>query len=234
MTTLVVGASRGLGRGIAEAIADSGQPVVALSRTEIGFDRAGIRAEVADAAEPTAAARFLKRHEPSALVLVAGATPVLGPIQEQTWETFSVAWECDVRITFQWLREVLQRPMPPGSRVIVISSGAALNGSPLSGGYAGAKATQRFLTAYAQEESDRAGLDITFTAVLPRLTPLTDLGRPAFLAYAQRAGLTEEKYLLQMGDPLTPAGAGEAVVSLLAEAAPAPAYLLTATGLRSL
>jgi hypothetical protein len=25
----------------------------------------------------------------------------------------------------------------------------------------------------------RAGLGITFTAVLPRITPLTDLGRPA-------------------------------------------------------
>jgi 3-oxoacyl-[acyl-carrier protein] reductase len=36
----------------------------------------------------------------------------------------------------------------PGSRVVVFSSGAALGGSPLSGGYAGAKATQRFIAAY--------------------------------------------------------------------------------------
>lgn len=40
----------------------------------------------------------------------------------------------------------------------MISSGAALAGSPLSGGYAGAKATQRFITAYAQGEANRAGL----------------------------------------------------------------------------
>jgi NAD(P)-dependent dehydrogenase (short-subunit alcohol dehydrogenase family) len=71
----------------------------------------------------------------------------------------------------------------------VISSGAAVQGSPLSGGYAGAKATQRFISAYAQEEARRAGLDITFTAVLPRITPLTDLGRPAVQAYAARAGV---------------------------------------------
>jgi len=75
------------------------------------------------------------------------------------------------RITFQWLREALLKPLRPGSRVVVVSSGAALRGSPLSGGYAGAKATQRFITAYAQEEANRAGLEITFTTVLPQFAP---------------------------------------------------------------
>ena len=69
----------------------------------------------------------------------------------------------------------------------MISSSAALQGSPLGGGYAGAKATQRLITAYARDEASRAGLDITFTAVLPRITPVTDLGRPAVVAYAARA-----------------------------------------------
>jgi hypothetical protein len=100
------------------------------------------------------------------------------------WETFSVNWHTDVKMTFHWPQEALLRPLPPGSRMVVVSSGAALAGSPLSGGYAGAKATQRFITGYAQDEADRAGLGITFTAVLPRLTPLTDLGRPAVAAYA--------------------------------------------------
>jgi hypothetical protein len=75
----------------------------------------------------------------------------------------------------------------------VISSGAALNGSPLSGGYAGAKATQRFIAAYAQAEANRAGLDVTLTTVLPRITADTDLGRPAVQAYAARSGQTEEE-----------------------------------------
>src|SRR5204862_743679 len=131
--------------------------------------------------------------------LVAGATPHMRPLQQQTWETFSVNWQTDVRIAFYWLREALLKPLRPGSRVVVFSSGAALNGSPLSGGYAGAKATQRFMTAYAQEEADRAGLGLTFTAVLPRLTPLTDLGRPAVRAYAARGGQSEQEYLRQLG-----------------------------------
>lgn len=230
-TALVVGASRGLGRGIAGAIADAGATVVTVSRTA----QPGITTEVADAADAATAGRLLDRHAPDALVLVAGASPLMRPLQHQTWETFSVNWHADVRIAFHWLREALLRPLSPGSRVVVISSGAALAGSPLSGGYAGAKATLRFMTAYAREEAERAGLGITFTAVLPRITPLTELGRPAVQAYAARAGISEEDYLRKVGEPLTPEGAGAAVVELLRAdaAALAPAYLL-ADGLHQL
>jgi NAD(P)-dependent dehydrogenase (short-subunit alcohol dehydrogenase family) len=90
-------------------------------------------------------------------------------------------------------------PLRPGSRVVVVSSGAALAGSPLSGGYAGAKATQCFITAYAQQEADRAELGVTFAAVLPQITPLTDLGRPAVQAYAARSGQSEQEYVQQFG-----------------------------------
>jgi NAD(P)-dependent dehydrogenase (short-subunit alcohol dehydrogenase family) len=76
------------------------------------------------------------------------------------------------RSRFTWLRAALLKPLRPGARVIVISLGAAIKGSPLSGGYAGAKATQRFITGYAQDEARRAGVDITFSAILPRITPL--------------------------------------------------------------
>ena len=84
--------------------------------------------------------------------------------------------------------------------------------------------------------SQRAGLGITFTAVLPRITPLTDLGRPAVRAYAARNGQTEEEYLKQMGEPLTPEAAGAAVLELVqADAATvAPGYLLTGAGLQDL
>lgn len=233
-TTLVVGASRGLGRGIAAAIAEAGAPVVAVARTRPEI--AGVAAEAADGTDAAAARRLLDRYDPRAVVLVAGATPVMGPLQDQTWETFSVNWHADVRIAFTWLGEILRRPLQPGSRVIVVSSGAALAGSPLSGGYAGAKATQRFLAGYAQDEANRAGLGISVTAVLPRLTPLTDLGRPAVRAYAARGGLSEEDYLRQLGEPLTPEAAGAGVVELLgADAASiAPAYLLSAAGLKAL
>jgi NAD(P)-dependent dehydrogenase (short-subunit alcohol dehydrogenase family) len=235
-TTLVVGASRGLGRGIAAALVEAGAPVVAVARTSPELPNLAA-AEAADGTDAAAAHRLLDRHDPAAVILVAGATPVLRPLPDQTWETFSVNWHADVRIAFTWLGEILRRPLRPGSRVVVVSSGAALAGSPLSGGYAGAKATQRFLAGYAQDEANRTGLGITVTAVLPRLTPLTDLGRPAVQAYAARSGLSEEDYLRQLGgEPLTPEAAGAAAVDLIrADAGSiAPAYLLSAAGLNAL
>jgi NAD(P)-dependent dehydrogenase (short-subunit alcohol dehydrogenase family) len=239
-TTMVVGASRGLGRGIATALAEAGAPVIAVSRTQAALaepaNGAGtIQPELADATDATAAASLLDRYQPQAVVVVAGAPPLMRPLQQQTWESFSVNWHTDVKIAFHWLRQALLTPLRPGSRVVLVSSGAALAGSPLSGGYAGAKATQRFLTAYAQQEATRAGLAITFTALLPKIAPQTGIGRPAVQAYAARAGQSEEDYLRQQGGPLTPEHAGKAILELVTGPGPdRDAYLLTAAGLRPL
>jgi NAD(P)-dependent dehydrogenase (short-subunit alcohol dehydrogenase family) len=240
-TTIVVGASRGLGRGIATAFAQAGDAVVAVARSatalaELAGDAGNIQPEAADASDPTVAGVLLDRYDPETLILVAGARPLMRPLQQQTWETFSVNWHTDVRVAFNWLREALLRPLRPGSRVVVVSSGAALAGSPLSGGYAGAKATQRFITAYAQEEASRAGLGITFAAVLPQITPLTDLGRPAVQAYATRSGQSEEEYIQQFGETLTPEAVGAALLELVrADAATvAPAYRLSSAELQKL
>ena len=111
-TTVVVGASRGLGRGIVRAFAGAGVPVVAVARTgaalaELAATSANIRTEVADGADATVAGSLLGRYQPENVILVAGATPVMRPLQHQTWETFSVNWHTDVRIAFHWLGEVL-------------------------------------------------------------------------------------------------------------------------------
>ena len=238
-TALVVGASRGLGRGIATAAADAGASVIAVARSATTFPEGAtgggsIRAVIADAADASVPGSLLDRYDPEVLVLVAGASPLPRPLQHHTWETFSANWNTDVRIAFHWLREALLKPLRPGSRVVVISSGAAVAGSPLSGGYAGAKATQRFICGYAQDEANRADLGIRFTAVLPQITPLTELGRPAVRAYAARNGQSEEQYVKQLGEPLSPEIAGAAVVELVRSdtATVAPAYLLTGAGLR--
>ncbi|WP_329137702.1 SDR family oxidoreductase [Streptomyces sp. NBC_01476] len=238
-TTIVVGAGRGLGRGVASALAEAGAPVVAVSRTVTDFPEpangsGAIRTETADAGDPSAVADLIDRHQPTGIVVVAGASLYMRPLQQHTWESFSAHWHSDVRISFHWVREVLLTPLRPGSRVVVFGSGAALAGSPLSGGYAGAKATQRFITAYAQQEAERAGLDIAFTVVMPRMTPSTAFGRSAVRAYAARSGVPEEEFVRKMGPVLTPEGAGAAVVELLTVDASslAPGYLLTGAGLR--
>jgi NAD(P)-dependent dehydrogenase (short-subunit alcohol dehydrogenase family) len=240
-TSMVVGASRGLGLGIANALARAGAPVIAVARSaaaleELAAETPSIQPEVADAGDPIVPGTLLDRYSPANLIVVAGASPLMRPLQQQSWESFSVNWNTDVRIAFHWLREALLIPLRAGSRVIVVSSGAALNGSPLSGGYAGAKATQRFLTAYAQDESRRADLDIAFTAVLPQLTPATDLGQRAVRAYATRTGKSYEEYIDQLGEPLTSNTAGDALLQLIRTepAELAAAYRLNAGGLTPL
>jgi NAD(P)-dependent dehydrogenase (short-subunit alcohol dehydrogenase family) len=240
-TTVVVGASRGLGRGVALAFDAAGAPVVAIARSgpaldELAADGVNIRTETADATDAAVAWDVVDRYRPQILVLVAGAIPVTRPLQHQTWETFSGNWHTDVKIAFTWLREALLQPLPPGSRVVVVSSGAAINGSPASGGYAGAKATQRFIAGYAHEEAQRSGLDIAVTAVMPRMTPFGEVGRRGIRGYAARSGQSEEAYTAELGQVLTPELAGSAIVDLMREdaATTAPGYLLTGAGLQKL
>ncbi|HEY6430250.1 MAG TPA: hypothetical protein VIX84_23715, partial [Acidimicrobiales bacterium] len=113
-----------------------------------------------------------------------------------------------------------------------MSSGAALRGSPLSGGYAGAKATVRFISAYAGLEAARHALDIRFVSVLPQITPATDLGAKYVEAYAGYQGLDVETYLSQLGPTLSLAQAGECVVELASGGDyTETAYLLNGSGL---
>jgi NAD(P)-dependent dehydrogenase (short-subunit alcohol dehydrogenase family) len=113
-----------------------------------------------------------------------------------------------------------------------MSSGAALFGSPLSGGYAGAKATIRFITGYAAEESMRAGLGIRFVSVLPKLTPATELGALAVAAYARRDGIDVDEFVKKLGPALGPEHVGRHIADLASSTDHGPgAYLLTPDGL---
>jgi NAD(P)-dependent dehydrogenase (short-subunit alcohol dehydrogenase family) len=214
---LVTGGSRGLGRGIVEALAAK-MRVVALARE--GGRLASLAKEIgvetfsADVADASACGRILQEVQPDLLVLCAGAAPLLRPIHQQTWETFSENWNVDTKSTFNWVRDALLLPMKSGSHVVVVSSGAALRGSPVSGGYASAKRAQWFIADYAAKESERLKLGIRFQCVLPALNPNTELGRPAVAAYAQREGITQEAFLERFGTLLTPAIAGKAILEL--------------------
>jgi NAD(P)-dependent dehydrogenase (short-subunit alcohol dehydrogenase family) len=240
-TAIVTGASRGFGRGIAAALATTGAHVVGVART--GPDLEKVRGELgdtftpvtADAADPATATRLIDEYEPRTLVLCAGAAPWLAPLQEQTWEKFSRNWHVDVAQAFHWIRESLRRPLAPGSSVIAISSGAAINGSPVSGGYAGANATVRFVASYAADESRRAGLGISFVSVLPQLTPATDLGAKAVAAYADRGGVDVDTFLKNRGPALTPEQVGKSVLELVTNPSPDHnAYMVSAAGLSPL
>jgi NAD(P)-dependent dehydrogenase (short-subunit alcohol dehydrogenase family) len=237
-TALVTGASRGFGRAIATALAGAGAGVIGVARDRQQLEE--VRAQlgdafvpvVADATDPTVAGQLLELHRPRTLVLNAGASPLARPIQRQTWQTFSRNWEVDVQHVFNWVREALLLPLAPGSVVIAFSSGAALAGSPLSGGYAGAKATIRFIAAYAAGESARDGLGIRVVSVLPGLTAATTLGAAGAAAYAARQGVDVATFLERRGPALTAEHVGLAVLDLATGSGhDRDAYLVTPDGL---
>jgi NAD(P)-dependent dehydrogenase (short-subunit alcohol dehydrogenase family) len=233
---VVTGGSRGLGRSIVQALAEAGATVWALARDAERLDQlkhevAGVQTMVADVADPQTAPQTLRTLRPDLLVLNAGATPTLRPVHQQSWAQFARTWETDVHMTFAFGKEALLLPLAPGSVVVIMSSGAAIGGSALSGGYAGAKRMQWLLAHYLQQESDALHRDIRFVALIPRqIIGATDLGHSAVAAYAAQQDISEQRFLERAGPPLTPEHVGRGIVTLLTD----PAYRQgTAFGLNS-
>lgn len=127
-------------------------------------------------------------------------------------------------------------PMKPGSTVMIMSSTAAIGGSPLGGSYAGAKRMQWFMAQYFQEESTRLNLGIRFIAIVPTLSNQTELGRLGVTTSAARQGITEQAFLERLGAPLTPEKVGHGVVALLTDQAyqVGNAFRFSGTGIESL
>jgi NADP-dependent 3-hydroxy acid dehydrogenase YdfG len=192
--------------------------VIALARDEAELQAAAkeiaVEPIVADVADPMISGRLLQEVQPDLLVLCAGALPLLRPVHLHSWKTFSENWEIDAKATFNWVRDVLLLPMKPGSQVIIISSIAAVLGSPLSGSYAGAKRMQWLIAEYASQEAARLHLSIRFRCLLPTLNPNTNLGRVTMAAYALRAGVSLEEFAKRFDPALTPTAIGQAVVDL--------------------
>lgn len=206
---LVTGGSRGLGRGVVEALAAANLRVIALARdpstlATLAAEVPGVQTVAGDATDEALAAKLLRDERPDVVVLCAGAMPVCRPLHEQTWETFSTCWEVDAKSAFVWLREALLLPMKLGAHIVVVSSGAAIQGSPVSGDYAAAKRAQWFMADYAAIESKRLGRDLRIHCLLPQLNPSTELGRAGIAAYAARSGVTPEEFAKRFGPPLTP------------------------------
>ena len=237
---IVIGGSRGVGRRIVEAGVGNGARVLAVARREaplrqLAQEVAGTEVLPLDASDENAPEKVFGVLVPDILVLSAGAFPPAAPLHEQTWQTFAANWEADVRIAFHFCKAALSRPLPAGASVIVISSGAAVAGSPISGGYAGAKRTQLFIANYSQKESDRLGLGLQFMALAPRIMPDTDLGKHAVAGYARYLGIKEEDFVRGMASPPGSADVATAMMELLANpgAAKGKAFVVTGKGLEA-
>lgn len=215
---LVVGAGSGVGHATATALTAAGARVLAG-----GSER--------DATDPAQVAALLDEADPDLVVVAAGTRPRMASIEEQSWESFSAPWNVDVKIAFEVGRAALARPLRSGSTVVIVSSGAGLDGSPRSGGYSGAKRMQMFLAGYLQRAADARELGIRFVALAPRqLLAGTAIGEAAAAAYGAESGESAEAYM-QRRFPvaLDAAGVARAILSIASGEEHPEATVLTVT-----
>jgi NAD(P)-dependent dehydrogenase (short-subunit alcohol dehydrogenase family) len=215
---LVIGAGSGVGHATASALTAAGARVLAAGRERDGTD-------------PTQVAALLAEADPDLVVVAAGARPRMASIEDQSWESFSRPWNVDLKIAFEVGRAALARPLRPGSTVVIVSSGAGINGSPLSGGYAGAKRMQMFLAHYLQRAADARELGIRFVALAPlQLLVGTAIGEAAAAAYGAEVGEPAESYVQSWPVPLDPAGVARAILSVASGEEHRDATVLGVTG----
>jgi NAD(P)-dependent dehydrogenase (short-subunit alcohol dehydrogenase family) len=219
---IVLGASRGVGREIVRRACAEDAQVLAVARGRESLERLSLelpslRTLALDASNDEAPRSVFQALRPDVLVICGGATPATAPLQELSWNEFTTNWESDVRMSFLFCGHALRMPLAPGSAVILITSGAGLGGSPISGGYAGAKRMQMFIASYCQKESSRLGLGIRFNALVPmRIMPETDLGRVAAEGYARYLKITPADFIGGMRDRQSAQDVADAAIRVAA------------------
>lgn len=182
---------------------------------ELGDLASAVRPVVGDASDSEFSTQLLRELQPDLIALAGGNRVSSAPFIEYSWETFSEAWNNDMQSTFHILKSAHMLPLRPGSRIVVVSSGAAINGSPISGGYAGAKRMQWLLAGYAQKFSDQAKLGIHTTTVVPRqLIEGTAIAARAAQVYGAMEGLTAEQFMSKFPKPLTTDMVANAIVQI--------------------
>ena len=226
---VVTGGSRGLGLGLVEALVAHGARVTVVARAADALEsvraRLGVAPISADVTDETAAHRILAEIRPDILVLNAGAKPRMGRFDQLSWADFTATWETDVRAGLYWLQAALNVPLKPGSRVLVGSSGAAVNGSPMSGGYGGAKRMLWFMAKYANGIAEQKHLGIRFQTIVPQqIIGGTGVGDAGANAYADAMGIKPETFLAGFGAPMPPREFGEKVVAVLEDPKYAEAF----------
>ncbi len=222
---VVVGGSRGLGLGMVEALVAQGASVSVLARGAEALravsQRFAVETIEGDATDAALAERVLGRVRPDVLILNAGAVPSMGGLREQSWESFSNVWNTDVKAGFAWVQAALRLPLAPGSRVLLGSSGAAIQGALYSGSYSGAKRMLWLMASYANAEAQALGLGVHFQAIVPLdLVSGTDVGHAGAAYYAQQKGVSLEAFWANFASPLSARQVGEQVVTILSD----PAY----------
>lgn len=164
---LITGASRGIGRAAALALAEAGAHVILVARTTGGLEetddaiqKIGGTATLVpmnlrdfDAIDRLGASIYERWGKLDAMLGNAGVLGTLTPLAQMTPKTFQEVMEVNVTANWRLIRSMdpLLRQSDAG-RVLFVSSGAAHKHTPYWGGYAVSKAALEMLAlTYAAE-----------------------------------------------------------------------------------
>jgi NAD(P)-dependent dehydrogenase (short-subunit alcohol dehydrogenase family) len=227
---LITGGTRGLGLAMVKSLLARGARVTVLARHRAGLgevERLGADGMQGDATDAALMDGLVTNLKPAVLILNAGATPHMGSIDEQSFDSYSALWNTDVKAALHGVQAALKAPMPKGGRVLLVSSGAAMvlslpairpEAMRLSGGYIGAKRVIWLMAHNANGVAQERGLDLHFQVLLPlQLVGDTGLGHTVAAAYAERDGTTVEDHLKRYGKPLLPEQYGGEVADVVTD-----------------
>jgi NAD(P)-dependent dehydrogenase (short-subunit alcohol dehydrogenase family) len=171
-TVIVTGAARGVGKGIASALAERGASVLAVDRdAELVNQTAeqlgpAVRPLVADLRERDFAPRIVAAAVDAfgavhGLVNNAVASNEPKPFQDITREDYDLVFDTGPRATFELMQAVYPVLVGNGGGSIVnLGSGSGTMGKPKFGAYAGAKEAIRGISKAAAMEWARDGVRV--------------------------------------------------------------------------
>ena len=207
---LVTGATRGIGRAIAQALAEAGATVVGTATTDEGATKiaealasaghrgTGIRLDVSDGTAVDAALMDIEKRFGAVAILVnnAGITRdnLLLRMKDDEWDAVMAT---NLKPVYRLAKGVLRGMMKArNGRIINIGSVVGTSGNPGQANYAAAKAALvGFTKSLAQEVGSR---NITINCIAPGFID-TDMTKA--LPDAQRTKLLEHIPLGRLGSP---------------------------------
>jgi NAD(P)-dependent dehydrogenase (short-subunit alcohol dehydrogenase family) len=229
----VTGAASGIGRAVAEGLAQAGASVILIDRNE-----AGLREVAKNMASPSGGASVRAMDVTSKadwnsfgdgisqqggrLDILANCAGIarFDRVDESIYDTYREVFAVNVEGSLLGMTTALRFMREAGTgSVINVASTASLKGNPAMASYGASKAAIVHFTRSAALELNRAGLDVRVNAVLPGFTD-TGMAQQVYDRFDDKLGGREETMrIFTSGRPADPSEIANLILFLASDRA---------------